>query len=350
MASMESERQVKFSTIAYVVLILAILAGLAYYFLVANKGPQTITGLEVATKTASFLDKTITESGGMLAGFGCFYAIGGNCEPYGISETQPHLGQAIYGYYSLARVANDQSYRLKADRAMNYVMESCQTNVQMCAWNFFPLARYYFDTNEERYRESMLRPAEEFLVMSHEDIVIQNAGHKLASLYKATSDERYRTRLVAVADRELANWNPNQSGSSIQAIWSIFLPAYDITSDEKYLAISRTFFDSYNLADNYNQLTPTQAILKGADALLVFAEITGERAYRLQAKNVLQKALNALWDNPENPKVNGDYGFFELNPEGRRIVFKQTLNNGWFVKLFTILADEKFELPVAQES
>lgn len=332
-------------SILFVLVVLVVGFGGFVIYTKYKNAPVKLSGLEVALKTVSFIDKTLQPDGGMSAGFGC--PPGSlTCDSLKIDENQPHLGQAIYGYYSLAKASGDQSFRTKSDLAINFVLDKCKTNVQMCAWNYFPLSRYYFDTKEEKYLAGMLKPAQGFLDMSHENIIAQNAGHKLASLYLATGDDKYKVRLLEIADKELSNW-PNKSAYSIQVVWSVFVPAYNITKDKKYLTASEQFFDNYNLADNIDKIEPIQTILKGADALLGLADISEKGTeYRVQAHEVLQKVLDKFWDNPENLKVNGDYGFLEILPKDKHIRFKMTINNGWLVKLFTILAKEKFVLPI----
>lgn len=309
--------------------------------------PQ-ITGLEAALRTATFLDKNLLLDGSMLYGFRCVLSTN-QCELMKSREGPPQLSQAIDGYYMLAKATGDKSYLKKADRAMNFVLKKCQTNVETCVWNFSPLARYYFDTKDDKYLRGMLHPAEQFLIMSNTDIINQSVGHKLASLYEATGDIRYKNRLLAIADEELLSWPRGQDWSrySIQVAWSVFVPAYTVTHDQKYLTASENFFNSFDLAGNFGKLDFDESVVRGADALLSLADMSDRGAvYRAQAQAVLQEAIVQLWDNPQNPKINGDYGFLDTTASDRRIRFKMTLTNGWFMKLFTSMADEKFNLPI----
>ena len=325
-------------TVCFLPILLLVLALVVWGFFSEKK----ITGLDVATRTTNFLDKTLQADGGMLGGMVCAKD-STVCEPMQVNENQPHLGQAIYGYYTLAQATGDSSHRVKADDAMNYILDECQGNVEMCAWNFFPLSRYYFDTKDDRYLQAMLRPA--FLTMSSKDIVGQNAGHKLASLYKATGDENYRAKLVAVAEEELLNWprSVNEYEYSIQVVWSVLLPAYTATQDAKYLRASEQFFDSFDLAERFSKLRAIEVAIKGADALLSLSEVSDRgEVYWGQAHAVLQEVLENLWDDPETPIINGDYGFLDITED--KAVLKKTLNNGWLIKLFVIMKDEKFTL------
>lgn len=337
---------------------LVVVAGAVGYVFLKDKFVRSeITGLEVALKVSIFLDKAFQSDGTMLSGFGCIPNDKYECKPLeldpessaNVPVSQVHLGQAIYGYYVLAKATGNQSYRTKADRAMDFVLRECQTNVTMCAWNFFPLSRYYFDTKENKYLQGMLRPAQQFLFLSDSALVGQNAGHKLASLYQATKDESYKKRLLELADAELSKMPrpTNEFGQSVQVIWSVFIPAYTVTNDKKYLTASEKFFDGFNIAENFDQLKVIDTVIRGADALLSLAEVSSNgQVYRVQAHSVLQETMNRLWDNPQNLKANGDYGFIEIQEGKYR--FKKTLSNGWLVKLFVLMADEKFNLPIKQ--
>lgn len=336
----------------YLGLLFLILVAVGAYFIYSNlTSKKKITGLEVAKKINIFIDTTIQSNGGMSAGVACNSKLKSCAQPVEVDDFQPHLGQAIYSYYLLGLSTGDQTYRDKADKAMDYVLDKCKTNVQMCAWNFFPLAKYYFDTKENIYLNAMLKPAGEFLALTDEDVITQNVGHKLASLYKATGDEIYKKRLLTIADKELSNWsNKKDLGPvvSTQTIWSIFLPAYDLTKDSKYLTVSESFFDGFVLAEHFSEFLYVDHIVKGVDALITLSEISEKgTVYKKQAHNALQGILDNFWDTPEAKKINGDYGILE-KPEAKSnkdIVLKKTINNGWASKSFTRLAEDEFILP-----
>lgn len=333
--------------IIFITLLVVAVVGLWYTFF---RTPQ-ITGLEVALKISTFLDKTLQPDGGMVAGFECDSTTH-ECSPIAVKNDKSNLtlDQTIYGYYVLAKISGDDTYQTNADRALDLVLDKCQKTVQVCAWNFLPLARYYFGTKEDRYLQGMLRPAEEFLVMSNAEIIKQKVGHKLSSLYQATGEERYKKRLLEIADDELLSWPRGQEGVmatySIQVIWSIFLPAYDITHDQKYLSASEQFFDSFNLIKYFERGGHIEAVMKGADALLSLSKASSHGAiYRTQAHAVLQEILNKSWDSPQNPQINGDYGFLSTASTDKNTKTKMTINSGWLMRLFGTMADEKFNLP-----
>lgn len=330
-----------------VFILIAVAIGFGYFIFKDTPRPQ-ITGLEVASSTSLFLDKTLEADGGMAGGFSC-PASADKCHKYGVSQDQPHLGQAIYAYYLLAQATGDESYRTKADRAMNFVLDKCQTNVEMCTWNFFPLARYYLDTKEEKYLRGMLVPSEQFLAMSDKNVIAQNVGHKLASLYQATGDERYKTRLLAVADAIPFEEQDIYPISFVQEVWSVYLPAYAITNDEKYLNASERYFDHFYWQENITGFPFTDLINKSIDSLLTLSEISSRGAiYKGYAHDLLQKTMDEYWDTPENLIESGDYGFFDVQDDPRA-KFKKTLSNGWLMKSYIRIGDEKFNLPTKND-
>lgn len=350
--NLEPQKTRKFSSSFFLLIVLTlviIVAVLGYIF--RTPTTPTITGLEVALKTALFLDKTLQPDGSMLGGYECEQSAPNKCSPIPLSADMPHTGQAIFGYFLLAEASGDPSYRAKADKSINFVLDRCETDVLMCEWNFFPLAKYYEITKEDKYlTRGMLPPAEKLLAIPDYDAIIGNVGHKLASLYTATKDERYKKRLVEIADAELPKpiENPNLA---FQVIWSIYLPAYKITGDSKYFLASKEFFDNYNIerrtsSEEFKDVASIVYLIKAADGLLSLAELSeNKETYRVKAHAILQTVLNKLWDTPESLKFNGDYGFIEdtITPDKAP---KSTLFNGWLIKLFVLMKDDKFNKPM----
>ena len=329
-----------------IILLILVAISLSLSFLILRKdvAQPKITGLEVALKTASFLDKTFKLDGSFVSGFSCTKS-SGECVSVPLSVEQPHIGQAVYGYYILAEASGNQSFREKADLAMTYILDNCEKDIRFCEWNFFPLAQYYFDTHDEKYlQQGMLPPAEKLLTLSSTTIIEANVGHKLASLYQATGDVRYKDRLIAVAEDELKNWPGDEDKflHSIQISWSIFLPSYNITKDPKYLNAVEVFFGSFNTSENLHKFGAADSAVRAVDALLSLSLISENGAmYKTQAHTVLQDLLYNIWDTPQNIKVNGDYGFLNNFRETDKAV-KSVLFNGWLIKLFVLMKDEVF--------
>ena len=233
---------------------------------------------------------------------------------------------------------------------MDFVLNKCRTNFYMCDWNTSAIAGYYLDTKDKKYLNAILgstRNKKTLFDLSNQDLINQDAGRSLALLYQATGDERYKKRLLEVADEELLSWprGRDRLEYSIRVAWSVFIPAYTITNDHKYLTASQQLFDNFNLGANFDLGSISiESVLKGADALLTLSEVSNHGGvYKIQAHAVLQESLKQSWDSPENIKSNGDYGFGYPTVRDKNYV-KKALYNGWFIKLFSMMADQKFNL------
>ena len=327
-----------------VILAVIVVIAFGYFFYSASAGK--ITGLEVALKMTTFIDKTFQPDGSILGGYWCDKSLFDKCRPLSLSPQEPHVGQAIYSYFILSKISGDESYRRKADRAINYVLDGCDTNIKMCEWNFFPLTKYYQETGDRKYLvRGMLRPAESFLVMSDEDVVDDNVGHKLAALFTVTNDPRYKDRLLQIADKEIIGYNVKDPSRNIQLAWSIYVPSYSITKDKRYLVAAENVFDNLDVAAHFKANWSASAV-KAADVLLSLADISEKGArYKKQARNLLQLIIDERWDTPENVKFTGDYGFVDAFAADNKPASKAALFNGWLMKSFVLIGDEKFKLP-----
>lgn len=321
-----------------------VVAILGYVFFRESK----ITGLEVAFKTSSFLDKTFRSDGSWVSGYSCDKSLLDQC----ILSTaeQTHTGQGILAYYFLAQAASNQAFKEKADSAINYVIERCNLDGRVCEWNYFPLAQYYQDTKDQKYlTRGLLIPAEAFLTRTDEGTVLGNLGMKLATLYGVTGDIRFRDRLLEVADLELKRRLGDQPHYDTQVVWSVYLPAYRITGDRKYLVAAEEFFDGLDLPNNLILLkNDATSVIKAIEVLLDLDGLSLKKGiYKSQAKTVLQELLLQLWDTPKNTKFNGDYGFIN-NMTGNEKSDKPMLFNGWIMQLYLKLGNETFKDPRAK--
>ena len=123
-----------------------------------------------------------------------------------------------------------------------------------------------------------------------------------------------------------------------------FLACLCHTQDKKYLSASEKFFDIFNFPKNLKIFKTIDPVIKGIDGLLSLGEVSEHSSvYKIQAHQALQEVLNRFWDNPENSKVNNDYGFIEITESGKSVI-KKTISNGWIMKSFIRMADDKFDL------
>jgi hypothetical protein len=353
------------STASYLWILVAIVAGvIVAWQLVPKVEPMVVTGTEVARESANFLDMSLKEDGSWRLLFSCEQFLEEKCRE-GFVDGPVHTGQSILAYYYLAEEEGDQSYRQKADRAMDYVLAQCELNNDHCQWNFFPLFVYFMETGDEQYLEGMLNVSETFLEEDSGNAFMNgNMGVKLMMLFEATGESVYSDRLEEMARKILEEdrlgfdsedfvvymeGDFEVKSRDVSRIWSAYLPAYKVIGDDVYLIEAEDFFNNADVAKNmsiyrgnYGDLT----ILKGLESLLDIIDI-GESdseyldKYRTQAQ-VIGENLLTRWDTPEHQIFNGDYGF--LVEEDFESANKSALRNGWLAQLYLRMGDEMFDI------
>ncbi len=325
--------------------------------------PQ-ITGLEVALKSATFLDKLIRPDGTILGAVICNEKTE-KCPPEGYKENYLYIipspfpfFQVINAYLLLEETTGNKHYREKADQAINYILDRCNTETDFCKLNFSSVAQYYDKTGDQRYLSVMLNLANGFLSESDEAVILKGTGRNLALLFDATGDVRYKNRLLGAADAELNRplYQDKNADYIIQAIWYLYLPANQVSKEAKYLDTAEVLVNDLLKQGRVLEIFEDQINATiTADVLLVLADLRGSEEYRTRAHNILQELLDSAWDTPENIKYRGDYGFIYTLTRDRTLTAAEIqqkpglfnywkLFNGWIVKLFTLMKDDKFNL------
>ncbi|OGM96255.1 MAG: hypothetical protein A3B86_03890 [Candidatus Yanofskybacteria bacterium RIFCSPHIGHO2_02_FULL_38_22b] len=325
--------------------------------------PQ-ITGLEIALKSATFLDKLIRPDGTVLGAVICNERTE-KCPPEGYKENYLNIipspfpfDQVINAYLLLEETTGNKSYREKAEQAINYILDRCNDETDFCKLNFSSIAQYYDKTGDQKYFSAMLSLADNFLSESDEAIVFEGTGQNLALLFNATGDARYKNRLLKVADAELNRplYQTENADYIIRAVWYLYLPAHQVSKEAKYLTVAETIVNDLLKQGRVSEIFEDQinAIIT-ADSLLALADLRGNGEYRTQAHNILQDLLDSVWDTPENIKYRGDYGFIYTLTRDRTLTAAEIQQkpglfnywkvfNGRIVKLFTLMKDDNFDL------
>lgn len=320
----------------------------------------TLTGLEIAKKTAQFIDTTIKEDGSFQLYYRCNATPQPICTPKE-QEGPQHSGYIILFYNDLFEKTKEPSYKTKADKAMELFLGKCAQSSDYCQSNFFPLFAYYKTTGDKRYLDGMLRVSDTFLEDKPlTDYVGTNAGIKLANLYEATEEKKYLDKLTKIADEILAGkLDSDQSNQIIyyeeqvpirfwlfHSIWSVYLPAYTSTKNPLYLQAAQDAFAKANIPAHYDYFKPQARssfeLVFAIESLTSLAQLTGQETYKSQAKILAQKLLIDLWDSPENKKYTGDYGFLSQFSSDKDS--KETLNTAWIARLFLKMDEEEFIL------
>lgn len=325
---------------------------------------KTLTGLAIAKQTFTFLDKTIKPEGGFYYSYECDSAFEQLCRPKGIYETghayykpPPHFGHLTLAFYDYGKKAKDQLMVDKSDKAMEFILASCENDSDWCLWNFSPLITYYNETKDVRYKNAMLKVAPQLQKEKPlMDSLNLNSGLKFKALYDITGDTVYKNLLVKETDAILAGQidtdeiNPvlykegdfTVRAQTFKAIWSNVLPTYHVTKNEVYMKFAKDAFEKAKLTEHLGKLQNTnelQLLIFANDALLQLATVDtdGKEAYLAKAHDIAQYIYTAYADTPDNKKFNGDFGFVYGG-------LKDSLNNGWLVRHFIKLSDDIFQV------
>lgn len=327
-----------------------------------QKPKKTLTGLEIAKQTFTFLDKTIKPEGGFYNFYECSQAFAQICRPktmYGINHTfskiPPHFGHLILAYYDYGKKTQDQASIEKVNKAMDFVLSSCEKDIDWCMWHFGPLNVYYNDTKDPRYKNAMLKVADQLLA---EKPLIEymafNSGLKFRILYEITQDKRYISLLTKQTDAIMAggldedNINPilykegdyTVREQLFKEIWSTVLPAYNLTKDQKYLTFAKEALAKSNITKHMGNLPYTdelQHLIYALDSFLQLAknDPSAKEAHLAKAHEIAQYVYATYADTPQHKLYTSDFGFVNNG-------LKDSLNNGWLVRHFIKLSDDTF--------
>lgn len=335
-----------------VVIVLAI-GGYVFYIFSSR-----VSANEVATMTAKFVDSALDEKTGT---FNLFFECdrgNGTCAPINNDEP-PHMGYSIMSLKLVGEETGNTAYITKADTILKTALERCETDTKYCEWNFFPLFHYYKETGDPLYRDAMVKLGDLLLAeRSFGDLVSQNIPVKWWRLYDITKEEKYKDRLLIMADKVLENPISDLTktkevyttgGFSVdnmvtQTIWAVVVPAYRVSNDEKYLAFAETYFDKAKIEDNADKFLVSQtgaaALIKGLEAILDISSLDASQSstYMARAKKISEFILQKGWDTPNRKLANGDYGIL-VSPTR-----KATNLQGWFTVLLLKLGTEKLSI------
>lgn len=308
-----------------------------------TKQITTLSGLEVAEKIAIFLKKAKRGDGSFYLRYRCSPTIQDICV---VQMEEGPSGQITIAFLELFKKTQTLEYKLIADGAIAYQLAACQKDTKECERAMKAFGQYHTDTNDKRYKDAVLKAAQNVLkekpLGGH---LANNDGGKLEYLHKVTGEETYRNTLIGLADRFLSGEFQGQA-SDVDFFISdyVYLPAYRVTNDTRYLEAAKAVFTKANLSSTVSQFSQTEnsyALVVALDALVTLAQ--SDVAFADDAKAVGEFLLRTLWDNPQNKKFVADFGFVHYF-EKRDPNFKSTVNNAWLALSFAKMEKESFTL------
>ncbi|MBY0328690.1 hypothetical protein K2Q02_01190 [Patescibacteria group bacterium] len=317
---------------------------------------KTQSGGEISRFITDFVNTSvrIDDVGKMTALVEC-NIVTNTCAPGSDIEEPPYLSFVIM---SLKDSGNSEHSK-KADDLMEAVMGRCVEDVRYCDRNTFALFSYYQSTNDERYKEALLRLEDDLLKEKTPYVLVaQNIPAKWYLLYKVTEREEYKKNLLELADRFINNSFSEVIGmpeiyreadfvvyrSMPETVWSVMVPAYELSGDKKYLEYIKAFYKNAkienHIVDIWNAPGGASDVIKSVEALIQLSVLDSESAgeHRALARTLLETVLRYYWDTPDRVIVNGDFGVFTENM-GKRINLQ-----GWLAVLMEDLKEESFSV------
>jgi len=322
-----------------------IVAAIFVYFLVTQmdtdseadveKTQSSTSGLELALNMTHFIESTLTPENVFTLRYTCSLTPNGMCVPEGTDSSSnegngpvPHSGYAILSFYNTGNKTNNPEMAERSRILTDTMVDRCKDDTLYCEWNFFPLYRFAIDTGDAKYKNAMLSITDTLLKdYTYDEYISNNIPSKLNMIYEVSGDEKFKDKLVEIAEETLAtpleNRNDNDfvylsdSGyavreGSIQTVWGIYIPAYLATKNAAYRDAARDYFLNAELAEKaqYTSVAGVTALVKGVEALTAMETIDPQYApfYKDEAHKIMQYLIQQFVDTPENEKATADYG------------------------------------------
>lgn len=328
--------------------------------------PKTMTGLEIAKQTATFLDKSVTSDGRIIA-YTCEKQPKLDDPCIAVGPALPTIaGHVALAYWELYKRTRQNEYKEKAEQIINNVVKKCGEIAEYCLGSLPALYSFYQDTKDPRYKESALKAQE--LVLSDtplpEYIILGSGAGGSILLYNLTGDTKYFEKMEqtmrGILDKELdspenatINREVYKEGElsirhrTILATALSYPEAYVATQNLRYLQAMEEYFKAMNIRahledfkkDERSSDLPT---LTGLLALSELAPLPQKNEYRELAHWFAQEMLLSLWDNPENKKFNGDFGFITFFGKDREQ--KRTVQSALRLLLYLKMDNELFKI------
>jgi len=318
--------------------------------LTPSPSPNTMTGLQIAEKTAQFLTKAQDADGRFALRYQCFL----DRKDCLVSPTITPSSQIIVALNNLSKQTSNNTYKQMADRATEAYLSECQQDAKTCGRNHAGFRDYFKETQDPKFKEALLKISPDLMAKrSLFDRLASSDVNRLASLYEVTGDQKYLELIVEITDQLMAGGADSDPRNTIlytdsgfpvrlhdlMALDFTFLPAYRVTQDPKYLEYVKTYLTKAKLAQNigsFKESNNLSELIYGMDAALQVGSADNFQA-------VAQTLINDLWDNPNNVKYNGDFGFLQYYGEEKGNA-KATITNAWFITILLQLKDQTFQI------
>lgn len=329
----------------------------------------TSTKDEVIESLTKFINSSMNEDGNFVSRYRCVYQ---TCLPQ--VEIERYAGYPIEALLT-AEVMGDEGvdYKDRAKLAMDSVLASCEKDAQVCSDNLSILYKYYQDTENVSYKNSILTVATEDYVegslatQSSAQLIDDNYFKKLEIFYNVTGDDKYKKIIVNAADEVLESWPYGLDGATMYVaeiypvtfdmplvINGLLLPACRLTGNRDYCSPAEEFYLKAALSDNLNAFASqgevgTIALLNAVESLIILnsmneTSVDLKPIFASEATLLMNRILGWYYDSPERVVFNGDggvlTGFVRGVPDPNGVNYKRVSIDGWIAVL---LHDPVFE-------
>lgn len=314
----------------------------------------TVTGTSVASNVAKFIENAQKTDGGFVSRYQCE---GSECIELANNVDVPPTGYSITGLLMGAILSNNPEMRSNSDIAIDNVLRKCENDLRVCERNFYALQTYYEITGDNKYKEAIINTGEYIMDTMEsnttESLLYKNTYKKLEYLYKLTDDEAYKETVLSTTNEWLSEWPSNVEGQVIYensgypvmyhmpiTVNGLFLPAYRLSGDKKYLNAATNFFDQASIAENLNELWWEGGMifmLNSVEGLMALDLVISEDiigTYGSEARIIIGEIIGWQYDSPDRPLYNSDHGIRTgiLDTEPLPGVNYKNVNlNGWFI-------------------
>lgn len=346
------------------ILVVAFVFAFSLYFLFNTKSTaatMTLTGNEIAQRSANFLDLMRTNDGKYYFVQECVdnsTEIG--CYIYELS-TQNTNAWPLLAYTSLYKSTADSSYLEKAKEDMRILSEYCSANSEDCLWILVQMIEYQKATGDTQYSSLISNLGQQLLVTSEKNstMLLGIESRELALLYGMNGNETYlheATTRMYESKSLWSNTGPDELQASLYldngfrfygySCWTELaqIEIYQATNDESYLASAKSFFDSANIDKHSRKIDQLIALQPCAESLMKLYSISGSQTYRDQALNISQYIVTYRWD-PDTQiaqKYNGDYGFLSRSYLYHN--WKIITDTSYMIYLLAQMKDDQFQI------
>lgn len=312
------------------ILVVAFASALTLYFLLntpKTNAVMTLTGNEIATQSASFLDGLRTGNHYFFSKSCVQNASYNGCLIYDFSVNASNAWP-LYAYTALYKNTGNAAYLQKAQNEMGIISNDCTADTNSCLWILVQMIYYQQTTGDKQYSGLISNLGSRLLTTSetNDTMLLGIESRELAMLYEMNGQKEYLDQSVLRMQESKSLWSITGADSSESllytenglqfysyACWTELaeIELYKATNSSAYLQNTENFFNSANIDKHSRMIEFLVALQPCVDSLQQLSSLTGTQSFSAQAVNASQYIITYRWDPNLQiaKKYNGDSGF-----------------------------------------